>query len=263
MFRWRAPESRRCRYPWHGATEPGRLRCWADSVRAASAAGPDARIAGPMPAATARVDRVAPARWPAAGRLPHAVARLRARPGRPARVPAPRRRAPHRLERHRAPDSTPHVREFTEDRELAAWFLLDLSPSVDFGSTPAPSARVSEASSSACWRACSRATATASARCCTATRGGHRDAGARRPHARAAPDADACAAARLHANAANGATQLADLLKAASAHRSSASAARCSWSPTSSASPAGSRPLGELARNATTWWPCACTTRSR
>jgi uncharacterized protein (DUF58 family) len=28
----------------------------------------------------------------------------------------------------------PYVREFTEDRELCAWFLLDLSPSVDFGS---------------------------------------------------------------------------------------------------------------------------------
>ncbi|MDO5693897.1 MAG: DUF58 domain-containing protein [Pseudomonadota bacterium] len=29
---------------------------------------------------------------------------------------------------------TPHVRVFSEDREMAAWFLLDLSPSVDFGS---------------------------------------------------------------------------------------------------------------------------------
>ena len=29
---------------------------------------------------------------------------------------------------------TPHVREFQEDREVAAWFLLDLSGSVDFGS---------------------------------------------------------------------------------------------------------------------------------
>ncbi|MEY4883660.1 MAG: hypothetical protein RIS34_1514 [Pseudomonadota bacterium] len=29
---------------------------------------------------------------------------------------------------------TPHVRVFTEDREMAAWFLLDLSPSMDFGS---------------------------------------------------------------------------------------------------------------------------------
>ena len=29
---------------------------------------------------------------------------------------------------------TPHVREFQEDREVAAWFLLDLSGSVNFGS---------------------------------------------------------------------------------------------------------------------------------
>jgi uncharacterized protein (DUF58 family) len=29
---------------------------------------------------------------------------------------------------------SPYVRVFTEDREMAAWFLLDLSPSVDFGS---------------------------------------------------------------------------------------------------------------------------------
>jgi uncharacterized protein (DUF58 family) len=29
---------------------------------------------------------------------------------------------------------TPHVRVFTEDREMAAWFVLDLSASVDFGS---------------------------------------------------------------------------------------------------------------------------------
>ena len=29
---------------------------------------------------------------------------------------------------------TPYVREYNEDREVSAWFLLDLSPSVDFGS---------------------------------------------------------------------------------------------------------------------------------
>jgi uncharacterized protein (DUF58 family) len=29
---------------------------------------------------------------------------------------------------------TPYVREFNEERELSAWFLLDFSPSVDFGS---------------------------------------------------------------------------------------------------------------------------------
>src|ERR1700742_2115078 len=28
----------------------------------------------------------------------------------------------------------PHVREYLEDREITAWFLLDMSPSVDFGS---------------------------------------------------------------------------------------------------------------------------------
>ena len=30
--------------------------------------------------------------------------------------------------------TTPHVREYAEDREINAWFLLDLSPSMDFGS---------------------------------------------------------------------------------------------------------------------------------
>ncbi len=30
--------------------------------------------------------------------------------------------------------NTPYVRQYTEDREITAWFLLDLSPSVDFGS---------------------------------------------------------------------------------------------------------------------------------
>ena len=29
--------------------------------------------------------------------------------------------------------STPYVRQYTEDRDITAWFLLDLSPSVDFG----------------------------------------------------------------------------------------------------------------------------------
>src|SRR5512140_1242797 len=29
---------------------------------------------------------------------------------------------------------TPYVRVFNEDREITAWFLLDLSPSMDFGS---------------------------------------------------------------------------------------------------------------------------------
>ncbi len=32
---------------------------------------------------------------------------------------------------------TPYVRQYREDRELSAWFLMDLSPSVDFGTTKA------------------------------------------------------------------------------------------------------------------------------
>ena len=31
--------------------------------------------------------------------------------------------------------NTPYVRQYLEDREITAWFLLDLSPSVDFGTT--------------------------------------------------------------------------------------------------------------------------------
>ena len=38
----------------------------------------------------------------------------------------------------------PHVRQFTEDRELTAWFLLDLSGSVDFGSDQRTKLAVSE-----------------------------------------------------------------------------------------------------------------------
>src|SRR3954462_5223423 len=29
--------------------------------------------------------------------------------------------------------NTPYVRQYVEDREITAWFLLDLSPSMDFG----------------------------------------------------------------------------------------------------------------------------------
>jgi uncharacterized protein (DUF58 family) len=39
---------------------------------------------------------------------------------------------------------TPHVRQYTEDRELSAWFLLDLSGSIDFGSNDRTKLSVSE-----------------------------------------------------------------------------------------------------------------------
>ena len=32
--------------------------------------------------------------------------------------------------------NTPYVRQYVEDRDITAWFLLDLSPSVDFGRSP-------------------------------------------------------------------------------------------------------------------------------
>ena len=38
---------------------------------------------------------------------------------------------------------TPHVRVFTEDREMAAWFLMDLSASIDFGSNEQRKSQVS------------------------------------------------------------------------------------------------------------------------
>ena len=40
---------------------------------------------------------------------------------------------------------TPYVRQFTEDRDLSAWFLLDLSGSVDFGSADVTKLAVSTA----------------------------------------------------------------------------------------------------------------------
>jgi uncharacterized protein (DUF58 family) len=55
---------------------------------------------------------------------------------------------------------TPHVRVFTEDREMAAWFLVDLSPSIASG-TWRPTSPQS-------WHACSRAMATGSVRWSTA-----------------------------------------------------------------------------------------------
>jgi uncharacterized protein (DUF58 family) len=37
--------------------------------------------------------------------------------------------------------NTPYVRQYTEDREITAWFLLDLSPSVDFGTVQTQSVK--------------------------------------------------------------------------------------------------------------------------
>ena len=82
----------------------------------------------------------------------------------------------------------PTCAQFTEDRELTAWFLLDLSGSVDFGSATTHQAVGLREASSPCWRGCSRATATASVRCCTAPSRRRHVAAARQPQPRARAD---------------------------------------------------------------------------
>ena len=62
----------------------------------------------------------------------------------------------------------PYVRQYTEDREVTAWFLLDLSPSMAFGAQDRRKESVL-VDLVGCWRACSRATGTASGRSCTTT----------------------------------------------------------------------------------------------
>ena len=80
-----------------------------------------------------------------------------------------RRRAPHRLERHRAAADALRARVQRGPRGQPRGSCSTCSPSVDFGSQRVQQARRRRPSSSPCWRACSPATATASARCSTAT----------------------------------------------------------------------------------------------
>ena len=104
-------------------------------------------------AAPARMDRDPPPRRPAAGRLPHAVARRRARPRRPARVPAPRRRPPHRLERDRAAAAAVCAPVHRGPRDHRLVPARPVGAASTSARTDAPSAP-SRASSSPCSRAC-------------------------------------------------------------------------------------------------------------
>ena len=131
----------------------------------------------------------------------------------------------------------PYVRQFTEDRELSAWFLVDLSASVDFGSN-----RFTKRTRRARLRR--RAGAPADAprqprrRPALRHRGRHRPAGARRPPSTCCELLQRMAA--RPAEAAAGATDLRDLLLAAPAHDQAPLDASSS-SPTSSARRAGRR----------------------
>ena len=150
-----------------GAREAGRP--WPRLKTAPVGGLPDDRNAEALLQAP-RVDGDPPARRPAAGRLPHPDARRRPRPGRPARVPAPRRRAPHRLERHRAAADSPTCASSPKTASSPPGSCSTSRRSVDFGSATAAPSGASPATSSPCSRACSRATATGSAPCSTATR---------------------------------------------------------------------------------------------
>jgi uncharacterized protein (DUF58 family) len=68
-----------------------------------------------------------------------------------------------------ARQQTPYVRDFHEDRDVNAWFLLDLSPSIDFGSGAATKRSVSIEFVAVMARMLTRM-ATGSARSSTATR---------------------------------------------------------------------------------------------
>ena len=61
----------------------------------------------------------------------------------------------------------PYVRQYTEDRELTAWLLLDRSRSMAFGPRGARQGRRARPSSPSRWPASSCAAATASAPCST------------------------------------------------------------------------------------------------
>ena len=188
-------------------SEPTRLERRPPRRRGSAAAGAEPTSEALLQAP--RVDGDPPPRRPAAGRLPHAVARRRPRPRRPARVPAPRRRAPHRLERHRAAAAAlraPVHRRPRADR------LVPARP-VRRASTSAPT-DVTKRTRRA--RVRRRAGAPADAprqprrRAALRHRGRHRAAGAQRPPARAAPAAAHGCAARPRPR--RGATDLRDLL---------------------------------------------------
>ncbi len=102
---------------------------------AAEAAGPVTTAARPA-AAAAGMAGPPPTRRAAAGRVPHGVPRHRDRLHRPAR------RTPRRTTSGTSTGTSPpgwtsrYVRQYTEDRELTAWLVLDQSASMRFGGGP-------------------------------------------------------------------------------------------------------------------------------
>ncbi len=156
---------------------------------------------------------------------------------------------------------TPHVRVFTEDREMAAWFVLDLSRSVDFGSGVKAKREIS-AGFVGVHRAPAHAARQPGRRAGLRQRRRSRDSAAQRPAPCAAPAAcDGKRAARPSARPTQkGMTRLADLLKSAAVlmpRRSTVFVV----SDFVERARLGAR-AGASWCSATTWSPCACSTRS-
>ena len=140
---------------------------------------------------------------------------------------------------------TPYVREYHEDREVTAWFLLDLSRARSTSARARCASARWRPTSSPCSRACSRATATASARCSTATTSTRViPARSGRRHVLHLLHAHARARRRRSATGPPTSATLLQRRRAADAR----AARSCSWSPTSSARRAGSSALGQLAQ---------------
>ena len=114
--------------------------------------------------APARVDGDPPSRRPAARRLPDAVPRLRASISPTCASTSISDDVRHIDWNVTARLQTPYVREYNEDREVTAWFLLDSAPLGRLRLARGEEARGVDRVRHACSRARSRATATASAR---------------------------------------------------------------------------------------------------
>ena len=149
----------------------------------------------------------------------------------------------------------PHVRVFTEDREMAAWFLLDLSPSVDFGSGEQRKRNVSAEFVTVLARMLTR----------HGNRVGALLYGSGVDTVMPARGGRMHVLQLLHAmqtrpvTAESGGTRLARAA-AFGARPRSGGARRCSWCPTSSASRAGKSRWASW-RSATTWSRSGCSTR--
>jgi uncharacterized protein (DUF58 family) len=149
--------------------------------------------------------------------------------------------------------TVPYVREYNEEREVAAWFLLDLSASVDFGSRDTKKQAVSSEFVAVLAR--------------ILTRHGNRVGAVLRDRVDTVVPTRSGRRQVLHllhmmqnrpARAQTGATDLGELLR--SAYAMAPRRSLISSSRTSSARPAG-RNRSLISRSGTTSSPCAFTTR--